>query len=106
MQRHVDVLLLRIIRHPLEIALKDDNIISSLESSLLLARKADSYMFSVELEANLLQHDFGNRPSGIDVVYLQVRGLNTPKPFDTGPSRSRRFIPHLATLIRIPCSIF
>ena len=31
---------------------------SSLDSSLLLAKKADSYTFSIELEANLLQDDF------------------------------------------------
>ena len=40
---------------------EDDDIMliyTCLESSLLLARKADSYMFSIELEANLLEHDF------------------------------------------------
>ena len=37
----------------------------------------------------------GNRSSGIDIVYLQARGLVAPKPFDTRPSCPRRSLQHI-----------
>ena len=108
MRYHVDVLLLRIIRHPL--ALEDDDITLVFFPGVQLATGKKGrflYVFDRAAEANLLQHNFRQSLWWYSYrVPTSSPGLVMPKPFDTGPSRSRQFVPHLATLIRTPRSIF